>query len=186
MSEENFPEDVKTHLHHFGGTRESMMGKEPKMICLTCGDELSISPYPPFAPYHSKGDVHYNHPAKLVMQQQLPTKPTIMGENLQRREGYSFCARHQQEYLEYCGDCKLGVKPVRHAIQYVDFKKDLSIKLNRCPSSERKQIETLIRRLDWLALRVAQSKYGNLDHDRAEIAALTWAINRLTVDVTSI
>lgn len=51
--------------------------------------------------------------------------------------------------------------------------------VRRRSAKERSHIETLKRRLDYLAVRVASSDYGKVNHDRREMAALLWAINEI-------
>jgi hypothetical protein len=46
-------------------------------------------------------------------------------------------------------------------------------------SKERKHIETIQRRVDYLGSQLANSKYGNMDFSRREISALNWAIKAL-------
>lgn len=78
-------------------------------------------------------------------------------------------------------DIKQPVNPDKKL--WIDWQKELSFRIKRSPSDERDQLKFLMRRLDHLASRVAQCKYGKKDHDIREMAALTWAIDKLSVNI---
>lgn len=61
---------------------------------------------------------------------------------------------------------------------FAEWSAQVRVKMRCSPSEQRGHLKTLLRRLDHIALRAANSGLEN-SHDRREMAALTWALNEL-------
>ena len=67
-------------------------------------------------------------------------------------------------------------------ISHAEFIDRIKYRLKIAPSKQRSHISTVIRRLDYLANRVAheQKEYPNGSHNRREMAALAWMLEEVT------
>ena len=55
----------------------------------------------------------------------------------------------------------------------------MNTKASPLSSKEKKHIETIKRRVDYLGSQIANSQYGNMDYSRREISALNWAVKTI-------
>lgn len=61
-----------------------------------------------------------------------------------------------------------------------EWSEQIRLRIKCCPSKERDNIKTIMRRVDHLASRVANGPRRTCDYDLREMSALTWAIDVIT------